>query len=227
MGRDVEDVAILLTAMAGSDPADPATAQADAHRTDYADGLAGASLKGKRLGVLSFAAHVSPAQDAVFAQAVATLKAQGAEIIELHEYKPPETLGDEELVVLLTELKADLNAYLATTPAAVKTRTLAEVIAFNAATPRETVLFGQDLFEQAEAAGGLDDPAYLKARTPGNSLKRGGCRRHRQAAGRRPPRRPDRTALRASRPHRCGERRPRRRRVSGRRPCRLSPAIRT
>ncbi len=45
-----------------------------------------------------------------------------------------------------------------------KTRTLADVIAFNAAEPRETVLFGQELFERAEATGGLDDPAYVEAR---------------------------------------------------------------
>ena len=54
--------------------------------------------------------------------------------------------------MLLTELKHDLNAYLASTdPQQVPTRTLADVIAFNAAEPRETVLFGQDLFERAEA----------------------------------------------------------------------------
>jgi amidase len=68
-----------------------------------------------------------------------------------------------ELLILLTELKADLNAYLATTPATVKTRTLADVIAFNKATPAEMVWFGQELFEQAEATGGLKDPKYLDA----------------------------------------------------------------
>jgi amidase len=166
-------VAVLLTAMAGSDPADAATAAADAHRRDYAAGLAGASLKGKRLGVLSFATGFSPAVDALFAQAVATLKAEGAEVVELKGYKPPDTLGDEELLVLLTELKADLNAYLAAAPPAVKTRSLAEVIAFNAATPRETALFGQDLFETAEATHGLDDPAYRKARA--DSLRQAGA----------------------------------------------------
>ncbi len=66
--------------------------------------------------------------------------------------------------MLLSELKAGLNAYLATTPPAVKTRTLAEVIAFNAASSRELSLFGQELFEKAETSVGLDDPAYLKAR---------------------------------------------------------------
>ena len=43
-------------------------------------------------------------------------------------------------------------------------RTLADVIAFNRATPRELALFGQDLLETAEATLGLADPAYLAAR---------------------------------------------------------------
>ena len=66
--------------------------------------------------------------------------------------------------MLLTELKADLNAYLATTPPTVKTRTLADVIAFNKANPRELSLFGQSLFEAAEKTKGLADPEYLVAR---------------------------------------------------------------
>jgi len=165
MARTVEDAAILLTAMAGSDPADPATAGADAHKTDYAAGLSGASLKGKRLGLLTYAdAGFSPAVDAVFADAVAKLKAEGAKVIELKDYQPPDNLRALEFTVLLTELKADLDSYLASTPAAVKTRTLADVIAFNRATPRELVLFGQETFERAEATSGLADPDYLKAR---------------------------------------------------------------
>ena len=66
--------------------------------------------------------------------------------------------------MLLAEFKADLNAYLASTPETVRTRTLAELIAFNRAKPRELALFGQELFEAAEATAGLDDPEYLAAR---------------------------------------------------------------
>jgi amidase len=74
-------------------------------------------------------------------------------------------IGEAQLTVLLTELKHDLNAYLASTdPVQVPTRTLADLIAFNAAEPRETVLFGQELFERSEATGGLEDPAYVTAR---------------------------------------------------------------
>ena len=164
MGRSVADVAALLTAMAGSDPADAATNPADAHKRDYSEALAGATLRGKRLGVLRFATGNLAAVDALFDKAIATLKAQGAVIVELKKYKPNPKMGDLEFAVLMTELKADLNAYLATTPPTVKTRTLAEVIAFNKATPRELALFDQDLFEQAQRTKGLTTAAYRKAR---------------------------------------------------------------
>ncbi len=167
MARDVTDAAVLLTAMAGSDPADPATAEADAHKTDYAAGLAGASLKGKRLGYLEPDPHAPPSDtDLVFAKALETLKAEGAVLVPIQDAPatPPE-MGDNELLVLLVELKHDLNAYLAGLPAdtKVKTRSLADLIAFNAASPRELALFGQDLFETAQKKGDLSDPAYLKA----------------------------------------------------------------
>jgi amidase len=74
-------------------------------------------------------------------------------------------MGRNEFQVLLAELKADMNAYLATTPPQVRTRTLADLIAFNRANAAvEMALFDQETFEQAEATKGLDDPAYAKAR---------------------------------------------------------------
>ena len=52
MTRSVRDTAIMLTAMAGSDPADPATKDADKWSRDYANGLSDDALKGARIGVL-------------------------------------------------------------------------------------------------------------------------------------------------------------------------------
>jgi amidase len=173
MARSVADVAILLTVMAGSDPADAATSGADLHKRDYAAGLSAASLRGKRLGVLRFAAAFSPDVTTLFDQAIAVLKAQGAEIIEFKDYKPASEIGDDEQLVLITELKVDLNRYLASTPHSVKARTLADLITFNRENRRELSLFGQELFEQAEATAGLDEPAYLKARE--NSLRLAGA----------------------------------------------------
>jgi amidase len=166
MTRTVEDAALLLTAMAGSDPKDPATAEANARKQDYAAALKPGALKGARIGVMRYAAGFHPETDAAFEAALATLKAQGAVLVEIPEFPNRGEIGRNELVVLLTELKAGLNDYLATTdPDKVKTRTLADVIAFNIANAdREMPLFGQDLFEMAEATKGLTDPAYLKAR---------------------------------------------------------------
>lgn len=164
MTRTVRQAAELLTAIAASDPADPATVDADQRKIDYAAALDTGSLKGKRLGLMRFASGFGT--DAALDQALAVLRAQGAEIVEIKELGGSKE-RPRQLDVLLTEFKAGLNAYLATTPPAVKTRTLADVIAFNKATPRELALFGQDLFEQAEATKGLDDQAYRKARDEG------------------------------------------------------------
>jgi len=164
MTRTVRQAAELLTAIAGTDPADPSSAQADQRKVDYAAALDRQALKGKRLGLMRFASGfgTNPALD----QALVVLRAYGAEIIEIKELGGVKA-GPKQLEVLLPEFKAGLNAYLATTPPSVKTRTLADIIAFNKTTPRELALFGQDLFEKAEATKGLDDPAYKKARDEG------------------------------------------------------------
>lgn len=164
MARSVADAAAVLTAIAGTDPGDPATRDADAHRADYAKGLDVHALRGARLGVLRFLTGYSPATDAAFEKALAVLRAHDAVLVEIPKLDTS-AIDRNELPVLLTELKAGLDAYLATTdPATVRTRTLADVIAFDAAEPRETAWFGQELFEQAQATKGLTDPAYLKSR---------------------------------------------------------------
>ena len=164
MARDVRTAALVLAAIAGSDPADPATATADAHKTDYLAGLKPDALKGVRIGVLRFVGPWSLPVDALFAQALDVLRAQGATLVDIAAMKDRDKIGPAELTVLLTELKADMNAYLATTPKTVASRTLADLIAFNKADRRELALFGQDSFEKAEATKGLADPAYLAAR---------------------------------------------------------------
>jgi amidase len=82
-------------------------------------------------------------------------------------------MGDDELEALMTEFKAAIDGYLSGAPAAVKTRTLADLIAFNRAEPRETPLFGQELFEQSEAKPPISDPAYLKSRARLRATARG------------------------------------------------------
>ena len=165
IAKDVATAARLLTAIAGSDPADPASAQADAHKADYGHALRTDALKGARIGVMRFVSFGPEPVKALFEKALAVLRAQGAILIDVAAPKDRDRIGEAELRVLLTEFKVDLNAYLASTPATVKTRTLADLIAFDRAhADRELALFGQDLLEKAEATRGLDDPAYKAAR---------------------------------------------------------------
>jgi len=162
MTLTVRDAALILNAIAGSDPADPATAEADAHRADYTAALRPDALRGVRIGVMRFSAGFGT--DVPFEAALAVLRAQGAELVEIREFSGRQEIGRNELVVLLAELKHDMNAYLATLPEAVRTRTLEQVIAFNAAHRAEEMpLFTQDLFEQAQATEGLN-AAYRTAR---------------------------------------------------------------
>jgi amidase len=162
MTLNVRDAALVLNAIAGTDPADAATAEADQRRVDYTAALRPDALHGVRLGVMRFAAGFGT--DAVFEAALATLRAQGAELVEIREFTGRQEIGRNEIIVLLAELKQDLNAYLATLPPAVRTRTLADLIAFNQThADVEMPLFTQDLFEQAQATAGLDE-AYRTAR---------------------------------------------------------------
>jgi len=164
MTRSVADAALMLGVMAGSDDGDPATAKADAHVADYSAALDANALAGARLGVLRFATGYLPALDAAFEETVDQLREAGAEIVDIDELEGLERINRNELTVLLFELKADLDAYLADAAPAVSTRTLADAIAFNAREAgREMPFFGQELFEQAQATTGLDSKEYREA----------------------------------------------------------------
>jgi amidase len=165
MTRTVEEAAMVLSVIAGSDPLDAATAEADARKVDYRAALDAGSLRGARIGVMRFSMGYSAKTDAVFEANLAKMREAGAVIVDITDGPDEDAMGTAELEVLMFELKHDLNAYLASTdPAQVTTRTLADVIAFNERTPRELALFGQDLFIRAEATTGLDDAAYVAAR---------------------------------------------------------------
>ena len=151
IARTVRDAAILLTAMAGTDPADPATADANAHRIDYTTALNPHALEGVRLGVARFLLKgFTPETLGVFNRALAVLKAQGATLVDVDDYDM-QKLGKNENLVLLTELKADLNSYLAGSPPAVQSRTLAQLIDFDDAHPQEMTVVRAGFFHQVGA----------------------------------------------------------------------------
>jgi len=163
MCRTVTDATILLGALAGADPTDLATATAPSAVPDYTKALDPNGLKGARIGVVR-AAFGSPEGDRLVNAALDVLKAQGAVLVDPVEIPHMRDYGDQEFTVLLYELKADLNAYLAGLGAASRVKTLADVIAFNDAhKDTEMPYFGQESFIQAQQKGPLTDDAYVEA----------------------------------------------------------------
>lgn len=163
MARSVSDAAALLSVIAGSDPRDPATAEADRHATDYRRFLDPNGLKGKRIGVVRQLAGAEPNADRVLEQSIALMKAQGAIIIDPVTLPHLSDLGAPEMTVLLYDFKHDINAYLATRQG-LGVKTLTDLIAFNRAHAGEEMpWFGQELFEQADKKGPLTDKAYVDA----------------------------------------------------------------
>ena len=166
LARTVADATALLTAMAGVDSRDAATAQAADHLSgDYLAFLDSDGLRGARIGIPYRRTGASPIVDEIVEAAIRTLKERGADVVDPAEIETVAELGGNEGVVLQYEFKADLNAYLATMPAGVANRTLAQLIAFNEShRDREMPYFGQETFIASEARGPLTDQAYLDAR---------------------------------------------------------------
>ncbi len=172
MTRTVRDAALMLTAMAGSDAMDKATRDAGQYAVDFTQGLSATYLKDVRIGVMRDRIGGNTAIQAVFNSALEQLKKAGAILVDIQDTRAGlDEVGEAEFTVLMVELKADMNAYLASTPAAVKTRTLADLIAFNKENANtELRWFGQDLFELAESQKGLDDADYIAARDKARTL---------------------------------------------------------
>ncbi|MGE4064810.1 MAG: amidase family protein [Rhodospirillaceae bacterium] len=163
MTRTVRDAAMLLTVMAGSDPADPDTRDADANKKDYAALLSTDALKGKRLGVVrDFGGHTD-ATKPVFDAALAVMAAQGAELIDIPAGQFPDHRV-EQLAIMSFDFREDFAAYMKNAPEAVKVRTVEDLIAFNNTDPREQAWDSGLIEYAASRTTGRADPEYVRLR---------------------------------------------------------------
>ena len=163
MTRTVTDAAILLTALAGEDSRDAATAGTKQHATDYTKFLDKNGLKGARIGVVRNAMSSNMRQQAIVDAALDVLKQQGAVLIDV-EVPNMDKYGNTETDVLLYELKADLNSYLAEFGKGSAATSLAAVIEFNQKNrAKEMPYFDQELMVKAQEKGDLSSPEYLAA----------------------------------------------------------------
>jgi amidase len=155
MCRTVSDAALLLATMAER------PIGYGAHGSD----LESFRLRGVRLGVMPAPASAHPGSVRLYEEARAALTREGAVLVDLQNPKAFDESDEPEFEALLYEFKDGINAYLTTLdPAQVASRTLADLIAFNRLhADEELIVFGQEIFEMAEARGPLSDTAYQKA----------------------------------------------------------------
>ena len=173
MARTTRDLAILLGALAGIDPRDPATAEsAGKAAPDYTKFLDADGLRGARIGVARKYFGFSDAVDKLMREAIDAMQHQGAVLVDPADLESHGKFDDTELTVLLYELKADLNTYLANRPG-VQVHSLEELIAFNERHhDKEMPYFGQDRLVEAQSKGPLTSPEYLKALEANHRLSR-------------------------------------------------------
>jgi amidase len=184
MARTVADAAILLAAMAGVDPEDPATRPGTEVTRGDGGGRRGRrspvgtevvtsypldldGLKGARIGVVRDKMFgYSIAADQVADTAIAAMKRLGATVVDPVRIPTLGKFGESEFEVLLFEFKADLNKYLTWLGPASPVHSLKDVIAFNDAhKDQEMPYFGQEILVMAEKKGPLTDPKYRAALT--------------------------------------------------------------
>src|SRR5215469_2104734 len=180
MTRCVADAAAVLGAIAGVDPADPATEMPDAQarevsvHADYTRFLDAEALAGARIGVWrDGGAEAVAAASAVLDRAVSLLTEQGAVIVDPVTLAKAEEINKPAFVALGCEFKDDLSAYLAALDGE-HPKSLGELIEFNTRNAdRVLAHFGQEIFVQAEATSGRSDPTWQPARDEARALARG------------------------------------------------------
>ena len=174
MARTVADAAILLAAMAGADPTDPATAESRGRlHEDYTRFLDPRGLQGARIGIPreQFFGY-SEETDRIVESAIDALREAGAVLVDPAALPHAGEYEDSEYEVLLYDFKADVNAYLAGRPGA-PVRSLSDLIHFNEERRADEMpFFGQEIFVQAEEKGPLTEAAYLEALEKNHRLSR-------------------------------------------------------
>jgi len=158
MARTVKEAALLLGVLAGVDPDDKVTQESQSSTgLDYVASLNLDGLKGKKIGIEKAALSGHEGVVALFQDAIALLKAQGATIVEIELQKLLSDPGSVEGTILQYEFKDGVNRYLATANAPVKT--LSDVIAFNKQNEKRAMPY----FKQETLEHSLETPEYTEA----------------------------------------------------------------
>ncbi len=171
-GRTMRDAVILLNALVGIDPNDPATLESRGKtKTDYTQFLDANGLKGKRIGVEKTFLKHHEAIDALLRRALDQIKNLGATIVEVEFIDEYNKLGGAEFEVLKYEFKDGVNKYLSTANAKVKS--LQDVISYNKQNEAKAMpYFKQEILDSSEKLGGLESKEYVEALSKSTSIRK-------------------------------------------------------
>ena len=175
MARTVEDLALLLGALTGTDPHDPMTRAAARHaHRDYTRFLDPRGLKGARIGVARNMLGTDARLTRILETCLDILKRAGAVVVDPADVPNFDRFGPGEIEVLLFEFKADLNRYLASRGPKARVHSLEDVIRFNEDHRAQVMpLFGQERMIDAEAKGPLSSKTYRQSLARNRRLTRG------------------------------------------------------
>ena len=164
MTANVNDAWLMASIMAGVDTQDSATKDASKHMLNAPQqSMLATDLKGVRVGVVRYRQGDNPHVLSTYEKALNSLTAAGAELVEISDFKQPESFWADSYQVLLSEFHYTLNEYLEGSPADIPVRSLSELITYNQASSRELALFNQDIFEKAVNTDDINSPEYASA----------------------------------------------------------------
>jgi amidase len=165
MARTVEDAAILLGAMTGIDPRDPATKLSKKRNfSNYAKFLDRDGLEGARIGVARNMAGTNERIIKIFEHCIEVMKHLGAVIIDPADVPNFDKFSKTELDVLHYEFKADLNKYLQSLDGTAPVHSMEDVINFNEENSHKVMpYFGQEHMLTAQEKKSLREKKYRDA----------------------------------------------------------------
>jgi amidase len=162
MARTLTDAVICLNALTGIDSTDTKTlASATNIQKDYTQFLKTDGLKGKKIGIYTRPLGRHYKVDTIFNQAVAYIKSQGAEVVEIDKIAE-NNIGGLSFQVMLYEYKDGLNNYFKSLGPDAKIKTLDELIAFNKKDSIEMEFYNQKYLEMALEKEDLNSDDYKK-----------------------------------------------------------------
>ena len=150
MTKNVIDNAILLDAMFGQDKEDEKSIYAIWETGFYVNDIAESGLKGKRFGAVK-----RLLEDTLYAESIATLEQQGAEVVEIEEA----SINLPNFLRLLNlDMKRDLPKYLMGYAGdSIEVKSIRDIVQINKKDSLLTMPYGQKLFEGIVADIETDD----------------------------------------------------------------------